>query len=485
MGPAPRRRRPVAAGAHLPAAPTAASELGWQAFKLDYSTGGPLAAILGPAMPGYQMMFRLLWQFKRAEHALSSCFQSLKCSISRSLPRLREGARRGPGCRQPALNCSRRRRSPAHAPSCAGLCAAGPCCVPLPQRRRTRPPARPPAGREEVLALAKLFLQCRSTLAHFCSTMQTYLMTDVVDSERRPAPCAQAPGPFGPALLQLRMRMAALSQRAAQPGARPDPRPRPRRPAGEHHRFREALGGCRHLDQLRECHARMLDALARRALLHEPAVRREVDEIVSGVGRFRAAVADFDAAVGGWGWLWAWAGETGRLSGGDRAAWAAARAMGSSPQGRVGTSWLSGCALRCAAQVCEAVLRVGRHERAVQQQTAAGAWGSVAAQDEQLGVPHEQLQELRARLALVRQEYRVKLDKLTEAMAGQVRRCGCGCLGEAGGRALLPGCLLAAWRVPRRRGRQRAPTRPPTPATVQGLEEMPYLIARLQEGCAA
>jgi hypothetical protein len=41
----------------------------------------------------------------------------------------------------------------------------------------------------------------------------------------------------------------------------------------------------------------MLAAMARRALLHEPAVRREVDEIVSGVGRFRAAVADFDAAV--------------------------------------------------------------------------------------------------------------------------------------------------------------------------------------------
>jgi hypothetical protein len=70
--------------------------------------------------------------------------------------------------------------------------------------------------------------------------------------------------------------------------------------------------------------------------------------------------------------------------------------------------------------VCEAVLRVGKHERIVQQQTAAGAWGSVAAQDEQLGVPNEQLQELRTRLALVRQEYRVKLDKLTEAMASQV-----------------------------------------------------------------
>jgi hypothetical protein len=97
------------------------------------------------------------------------------------------------------------------------------------------------------------------------------------------------------------------------------------------------------------------------------------------------------------------------------------------------------------------VLRVGRHSRAVQQQTAAGAWGSVAAQDEQLGVPHEQLQELRARLVLVRQEYRVKLDKLTEAMAGQVG--GCSDLGDAA--RVCPARCAAASRGPGQCGWQR------------------------------
>jgi hypothetical protein len=43
--------------------------------------------------------------------------------------------------------------------------------------------ACPCPGSSQAMAVAKLFLQFRSTMMHFCTTMETYLMTDVVDSE--------------------------------------------------------------------------------------------------------------------------------------------------------------------------------------------------------------------------------------------------------------------------------------------------------------
>lgn len=68
------------------------TEHAWQVFTLQYNISGPLGIVLEPAREQYLQMFTLLWQFKRAEYALDSAFQMLKCSIARSLSKLREGA---------------------------------------------------------------------------------------------------------------------------------------------------------------------------------------------------------------------------------------------------------------------------------------------------------------------------------------------------------------------------------------------------------
>jgi hypothetical protein len=73
-------------------APAVGTEHAWQVFTLQYNISGPLGIVLEPAKEQYLQMFTLLWQFKRAEHALANAFQLLKCSIARSLSKVREGA---------------------------------------------------------------------------------------------------------------------------------------------------------------------------------------------------------------------------------------------------------------------------------------------------------------------------------------------------------------------------------------------------------
>mmetsp|Transcript_8944 Transcript_8944/g.19114 ORF Transcript_8944/g.19114 Transcript_8944/m.19114 type:complete len:880 (+) Transcript_8944:124-2763(+) len=67
-------------------------EQGWDVFSLSYEVRGPLSALFTPeAMMRYLRVFQLLWCMKRVEHGLAASWKIMKCEIEKTAARFTDG----------------------------------------------------------------------------------------------------------------------------------------------------------------------------------------------------------------------------------------------------------------------------------------------------------------------------------------------------------------------------------------------------------
>ncbi|KAK9864643.1 hypothetical protein WJX84_011115, partial [Apatococcus fuscideae] len=115
-----------------------ASDTGWDVFVLQYSVTEPLATVLSDsAMASYLRVFRLLWSLKRVEHALATTWQLLN-SVQRQLSLLR---------------AVQRQQGTSHH-----------------------------QGLATVWVELRAFHSVRTEMAHFCSSLQSYIVLEVLEA---------------------------------------------------------------------------------------------------------------------------------------------------------------------------------------------------------------------------------------------------------------------------------------------------------------